>query len=68
MLITISILIYLVFGLFDAIRFRSEHPNSNNIECVMAIVFTPIFRLGVFIIKNLMLSIIICLIIYLIMR
>jgi hypothetical protein len=68
MLITIAILIYLIFGLFDAVKFKTETPDANILLCTMAVLFTPAVRLVAIIVANWMLAIIIGLIIYIINR
>lgn len=68
MLITIAILIYLVFGILDAVTFKTENPHSNVFWCVMATLFTPAVRLVAIIVANWMLAIIIGLLIYIINR
>ena len=68
MLITIAILIYLIFGLLDAVKFKAENPHSNIFWCVMAVLFTPAVRLVAIIVANWMLAIIIGLLIYIINR
>ena len=68
MLITIAILIYLIFGLLDAVTFKAENPHSNIFWCVMAALFTPAVRIVAVVAANWMLAIIIGLIIYIINR
>jgi hypothetical protein len=68
MLITIAILIYLIFGLFDAVKFKTETPNANILWCTMAMLFTPAVRMTAIIVANWMLAIIVGLVIYLIYR